>query len=164
MNDEDDKARATIRDNGAVQPLVRMLDSINPSLIQNACFALANLARGQENELAVFFETNIVDILKKHIVDDPTETVSEVCWVVSYLTAGSAKFREQMVEKGFIPPLVKELSRLVDSGAFILPVLRTLGHLISLENEKCLKLVVDQEHFLNVMVRVINSDQGYVFI
>ncbi|KAI8885245.1 ARM repeat-containing protein [Backusella circina FSU 941] len=160
MNDEDDKARATIRDNGAVQPLVRMLDSKNPNLIQNACFALANLARGQENELAVFFQTNIVDALKKHLVDDPTETASEVCWVMSYLTAGSAKFREEMVEKGFVPSLVNELKRLVDQGAFILPVLRTIGHLISLENDKCLKLVVDQEHFLGVMVKVINSDQA----
>ncbi|OAD02983.1 hypothetical protein MUCCIDRAFT_156024, partial [Mucor lusitanicus CBS 277.49] len=59
MNDEDDKVRATIRDNGAIKPLVHMLDSSDVRLVQSACFALANLARGQEGQLKEFFTAGL---------------------------------------------------------------------------------------------------------
>lgn len=158
MNDEDDKVRATIRDNGAIKPLIRMLDSQDVRLVQSACFALANLARGQEAELSEFFTDGLTDKLLKHLENNDTAT--EVCWVISYLTAGSEKFRTQVMEKGFGPPLVKDLSVLSEQGPVVLPVLRTLGNLAG--TEEFLKQLAEQEQFLPTVVALTKSDQRYL--
>lgn len=155
MNDEDDKVRAKIRDNGAIKPLVRMLDSQDVRLIQSACFALANLARGEEAQLQEFFTTGLTDKLLKHLSNHDTAT--EICWVISYLTAGSEKFRQEVMEKGFGPPLVKDLATLADQGPVVLPVLRTLGNLAG--TEEFLKRLADQDQFLPTVVALTKSDQ-----
>ncbi|GAA5802259.1 hypothetical protein HPULCUR_007722 [Helicostylum pulchrum] len=158
MNDEDDKVRATIRDNGAIKPLVRMLDSQDVRLVQSACFALANLARGQEGQLQEFFTAGLSDKLLKHLENGDTAT--EVCWVISYLTAGSEKFRNEVMEKGFGPPLVKDLAKLADQGPIVLPVLRTLGNLVG--TEEYLKALAEQDQFLRTVVSLTESDQSRV--
>jgi hypothetical protein len=155
MNDEDDKVRATIRDNGAIKPLVRMLDSNDVRLVQSACFALANLARGQEGQLKEFFTAGLTDKLLKNLSNEDAAT--EVCWVISYLTAGSEKFREEVMQKGFGDPLVKDLASLAEQGAVVLPVLRTLGNLVG--SEDYLKVLAEKEAFLSTVVSLIKSDQ-----
>ncbi|KAG1111828.1 hypothetical protein G6F42_014914 [Rhizopus arrhizus] len=158
MNDEDDKVRATIRDNGAIKPLVRMLDSSDVHLVQSACFALANLARGQEGQLKEFFTAGLTDKLLKNLGN--ADAATEVCWVISYLTAGSEKFREEVMEKGFADPLVKELANLAEQGPVVLPVLRTLGNLVG--SEDYLKMLAEKEAFLPKVVSLIKSDQRVV--
>ncbi|KAK4516640.1 Two-component response regulator SSK1p [Mucor velutinosus] len=158
MNDEDDKVRATIRDNGAIKPLVHMLDSSDVRLVQSACFALANLARGQEGQLKEFFTAGLTDKLLKNLGN--ADAATEVCWVISYLTAGSEKFREEVMAKGFADPLVKELANLVEQGPVVLPVLRTLGNLVG--SEDYLKVLAEREAFLPTVVSLIKSDQSRV--
>lgn len=158
MNDEDDKVRATIRDNGAIKPLVRMLDSKDVRLVQSACFALANLARGQEGQLSEFLTAGLSDKLMSHLEND--DTITEVCWVVSYLTAGSEKFRKDIMEKGYGDPLVKDLAKLADQGPVVLPVLRTLGNLVG--EEDYLKTLAEKEQFLPSVVSLIKSDKRYL--
>lgn len=160
MNDEDDKVRTTIRDNGAIKPLVRMLDSKDARLIQSACFALANLARGQEGQLQEFFTAGLSDKLLALLAED--DPITEVGWVTSYLTAGSEKFRKDFMEKGFGPPLVKELVNFAEQGPVVLPVLRTLGNLAG--SEDYLKTLAEQEDFLPTVVSLTKSDQRYSMI
>lgn len=155
MNDEDDKVRATIRDNGAIKPLVHMLDSSDVRLVQSACFALANLARGQEGQLKEFFTAGLTDKLLKNLGN--ADAATEVCWVISYLTAGSEKFREEVMAKGFGDPLVKELANLAEQGPVVLPVLRTLGNLVG--SEDYLKVLVEKQAFLPTVASLIKSDQ-----
>jgi hypothetical protein len=155
MNDEDDKVRATIRDNGAIKPLARMLDTSDARLIQSACFALANLARGEEGQLQDFLKVNLPEKLLKHL--ENSDTCTEVSWVLTYLTAGSDKFCEEIMQKGFASSLVTVLANLLDQGAAVLSVLRTLGNLVSSDNY--LKVLAEQEEFLPCTVKLINSDQ-----
>ncbi|KAG1254510.1 hypothetical protein G6F68_010815 [Rhizopus microsporus] len=115
MNDEDDKTRAIIRNNGAIKPLTRMLDSGDVPLIQSACFALANLARGEEKELEDFLNVGLIDKLVNHLTND-NDTIVEVCWTISYLTAGSEKCRQEALAKGIAEPLVKALVSLSEQG------------------------------------------------
>ncbi|KAI9487543.1 MAG: armadillo-type protein [Benjaminiella poitrasii] len=158
MNDEDDKVRETIRNNGAVKPLIRMLDSTDAHLIQSACFALANLARGEEGQLRDYFTNGLTDKLLKNL--DTKDTATEVCWVISYLTAVSEKFRESIMEKGFATPLVKQLTSLSEKGPVVLPVLRTLGNLV--DSEDYLKILAEQDRFLPTIVNLIKTDQSRV--
>ncbi|KAI8340352.1 armadillo-type protein [Choanephora cucurbitarum] len=158
MDDQDDKVRATIRDNGAIKPLVHLLDTNDVRLIQSACFALANLARGQEEQLQDFFQSNLSLKLLKHLNNNDTAT--EICWVISYLTAVSDKFREEIMSMGFAEPLVTELTHLSDQGPVVLPVLRTIGNLVA--SEDYLAVLNEQASFLPTIVKLIQSDQRVV--
>ncbi|KAI7906153.1 armadillo-type protein [Cokeromyces recurvatus] len=156
MNDEDDKVREIIRNNGAVKPLIRMLDSTDARLIQSACFALANLARGEEGQLQDFFSNDLSNKLLKNL--DTKDTATEVCWVISYLTAVSERFRENIMEKGFATPLVKQLTSLAEQGPVVLPVLRTLGNLVDADDY--LNILAEQDEFLPTIINLIKSDQS----
>ncbi|KAI8076548.1 armadillo-type protein [Gilbertella persicaria] len=158
MDDQDDKVRSTIREHGAIKPLVHMLDSNDVRLIQSACFALANLARGQEAQLKDFFQTGISAKLLKHLTNNDTAT--EICWVISYLTAISDKFRDEIMTMGFAEPLVIELASLSEQGPVVLPVLRTLGNLVA--SEDYLKVLKEQKAFLPTVAKLIHSDQSRV--
>ncbi|KAI8366519.1 armadillo-type protein [Blakeslea trispora] len=158
MDDQDDKVRATIRDNGAIKPLVRLLDTNDVRLIQSACFALANLARGQEEQLKDFFQSNLSLKLLKHLSNNDTAT--EICWVISYLTAVSDKFRDEIMGMGFAEPLVTELTHLSDQGPVVLPVLRTIGNLVT--SDDYLAALNEQTSFLPTIVKLIQADPRVV--
>ncbi|KAI8879422.1 ARM repeat-containing protein [Backusella circina FSU 941] len=162
VSDEADKVRSSIRDNGAIPGLVRMLDSNEARTIQSACFALANLARGPEDQLQDFISSGITEKLYKHLTNDiAADTATEVCWVICYLTAGSQKFRQDIMAKGFAPRLVVELVKLAREKTLVLPVLRTIGNLVGSDDEY-LKLLVEQDHFLLTVVDLVKSDQRSV--
>lgn len=158
MNDEDDKIRAMIRNNGAIKPLTRMLDTNDVRLIQSACFALANLARGEEKELEEFLNVGLIDKLANHLSDD-NDTITEICWTISYLTAGSEKCRQQVMNKGLAAPLVSVLVSLSEQGSLVLPVLRTLGNLCGSDDN--LKVLTDQPGLLSTVIKLVNSEERY---
>ncbi|KAG0164608.1 hypothetical protein DFQ30_009704 [Apophysomyces sp. BC1015] len=161
MTDEDDEVRQTIRNNGAVKPLVKMLDSNDPRLVQSACFALANLARGQEGQLQDFLTAGISKKLLRHLVDETTDTITEICWVMSYLTAGSEQFRQEIMQEGFSSPLVKDLEMLADKGPEVLPVLRTLGNLAGGPDEY-IELLLQQDRFISTVIQLTYSERRVV--
>lgn len=158
MNDEDDKIRAMIRNNGAIKPLTRMLDTNDVRLIQSACFALANLARGEEKELEEFLNVGLIDKLANHLSDD-NDTITEICWTISYLTAGSEKCRQQVMNKELAAPLVSVLVSLSEQGSLVLPVLRTLGNLCGSDDN--LKVLTDQPGLLSTVIKLVNSEERY---
>ncbi|CAO3662792.1 unnamed protein product [Rhizopus stolonifer] len=160
MNDEDDKTRSVIRDNGAIRPLARMLDSGDAILVQSACFALANLSRGEEKELEEFLHADVIDKLLHHLVNDSHDTIVEVCWVISYLTAGSEKCRQVFMEKNIAEPLVKTVVNLFDQGTIVLPALRISGNLCA--KEEYLVTLTDQPDFLSTLSRLIKSEERVI--
>ncbi|CAO3581389.1 unnamed protein product [Absidia cylindrospora] len=157
MTNEDDEVRARIRNNGAILPLVRMLDSEEPRTIQYACFALANLARGDEAALHPFLASGIVKRLLHHLERETADTITEIAWVMSYLTAGSKEFRECVMQEGFIQPLIKNLNKLADQGVMVIPILRTFGNLAGGPDEN-IELLVQQERFLSTVLKLAKSD------
>ncbi|KAF7722652.1 hypothetical protein EC973_002862 [Apophysomyces ossiformis] len=159
MTDEDDEVRQMIRNNGAIKPLVKMLDSNDPRLVQSACFALANLARGPEGQLQDFMAAGISKKLLRHLVDETADTITEICWVTSYLTAGSEQFRQEIMQEGFASPLVKDLEMLADKGPEVLPVLRTLGNLAAGPDEY-IELLMQQDQFISTVVKLTYSERS----
>ncbi|ORZ10426.1 armadillo-type protein [Absidia repens] len=150
MTTEDDEVRARIRDNGAILPL-------EPRTIQYACFALANLARGDEAALHPFLASGIVKRLLHHLERETADTITEIAWVMSYLTAGSKEFRECVMQEGFIQPLIKNLNKLADQGVMVIPILRTFGNLAGGPDEN-IELLVQQERFLPTVLKLAKSD------
>ncbi|KAI9275643.1 armadillo-type protein [Phascolomyces articulosus] len=157
MTSEDDEVRTMIRNNGAIPPLVRLLDSNDSRLVQTACFALANLARGNERQLNEFIVAAIGKPLFRHLRDETPDTVTEVCWVMSYLTAGSQQFRQQIMQQGIANILVRELRNLCQQGPVVLPLLRTLGNLCGGPDEY-IEVFIDQEGFLFTLLLLTHSE------
>ncbi|KAI9499637.1 armadillo-type protein, partial [Zychaea mexicana] len=157
MTSEDDEVRTLIRNNGAVPPLVRLLDSNDSRLVQTACFALANLARGNERQLNEFIVAAIAKPLFRHLRDKTPDTVTEVCWVMSYLTAGSLQFRQQIMQQGIAGILVRELRDLCQQGPVVLPLLRTLGNLCGGPDEY-IEILLDQDGFLFTLLLLTHSE------
>ncbi|KAI7856912.1 armadillo-type protein [Circinella umbellata] len=161
LTTEDDEARTMIRNNGAIPPLVRLLDSNDSRLVQTACFALANLARGNERQLNEFIVASIGKPLFRHLQDKTPDTVTEVCWVMSYLTAGSQPFRQQVMQQGIAKILVSELRNLCQQGPVVLPLLRTLGNLCGGPDEY-IEILLDQDGFLFTLLLLTHSEHRVV--
>ncbi|CAO3648836.1 unnamed protein product [Cunninghamella blakesleeana] len=157
MTKEDDEVRSRIRNNGAILPLIRMLDSNESSTIQSACFALANLARGEESELKTFITAGIGPKLLHHLSKETADTIPEIAWVMSFLTAGSNEFRVQVAQDPqFVQVLIKVLNKLSSEGVIVLPILRTLGNLAG-ESDEIIELLVQQTHFLPTVVKLATT-------
>ncbi|ORY95073.1 armadillo-type protein [Syncephalastrum racemosum] len=154
---EDDEVRTMIRNNGAVQPLVRMLDTSDPGMVQSACFALANLSRGTEHQLHEFFEAGIGPRLLHHLEEDTVDTITEVCWVLSYLTAASEMFRRDIMNHNAAALLMRDLRNLSDEGAAVLPVLRTIGNLCGGPDEY-IQNFLDQPRFMHYLLALTRAD------
>ncbi|KAI8148744.1 armadillo-type protein [Fennellomyces sp. T-0311] len=157
MTSEDDEVRTMIRNNGAIPPLVRLVDSNDSRLVQTACFALANLARGNERQLNEFIVAEVSKPLFRHLRDKTPDTVTEVCWVMSYLSAGSQQFRQQIMQNGIASLLVQELRDLCQQGPVVLPLLRTLGNLCGGPDE-FIEILLDQEGFLFTLLLLTHSE------
>jgi hypothetical protein len=106
-------------------------------LVQTACFALSNLARGPNAHLEEFFEAGIAPKLASHLINNTVsiklfmlhnnmnafsliysyyyqpDTVTEICWVLSYLTAGTDQFIGKLLDEGIAPLLVRSLIHLL---------------------------------------------------
>ncbi|KAL1933770.1 hypothetical protein VTP01DRAFT_7860 [Rhizomucor pusillus] len=155
LTTEDDEVRAQICNNGAIPPLIKLLNSNDSRLIQTACFTLANLARGQEKQMV---RAGISEALFRHMKDKTSDTVTEVCWVMSYLCAGSEDFKKELIGRDIHLLLVENFQILADQGPTVLPVLRTLGHLASGSDDD-VELLLDQDNFLYTLLQLTHSEQ-----
>jgi len=120
--------RDVIRANGAIPPIVALLNHKNPSVVRTAAFALANLARGQDPRLGEFFAANIAPPLVRQITSSLENVVIEVAWLMTYLTAGSEQFSKKLVDEGLLP----HISKLLQSQeiSLIIPILRIVGNIV----------------------------------
>ncbi|KAJ8663995.1 hypothetical protein O0I10_000271 [Lichtheimia ornata] len=158
MTTEDDEVRDTIRKNGTIPPLVRLLDSTDPRLVQTTCFALANLAaRASESQLHAFMAAGITPRLLRHLKDKTPDTVTDICWVLSYMTAGSKEFRKEIMHQRIAPLLVENLRDLAQHGPVVLPIVRTLGNLCGGPDEYT-KALLAQDGFLFTILLLTHSE------
>ncbi|RUP11954.1 hypothetical protein BC936DRAFT_139924 [Jimgerdemannia flammicorona] len=104
---EADNFREQLRANGALLPLSRLLNSADKRLVQTVCFALSNLARGPNARINEYFTSGIATQLLRHLAtDDMCEIVSELCWVLTYLTCGDHTFSTALLNDGLAALLV----------------------------------------------------------
>lgn len=85
------------------------------------------------------------------------DTITEVAWVMSYLTAGSKEFRNRVMQEGFLQALVKNMVTFADQGPMVLPVLRTFGNLAGGPDET-VELLLQQQSFLATLVKLMAAE------
>ncbi|CAG8602221.1 6447_t:CDS:10, partial [Diversispora eburnea] len=148
--------RNLLRANGVLVPLIKLLNSQDVNLVQTVCFALSNLARGPNAKLEEFFSMGITQHLFRHLEkDEMSEVVSEISWVLTYLTSDEDKYIQKLVEEGLAP--VKHMRPLLSYGPLALPLIRTFGNIASSPDNNTI-ILINQPDFLSNMIEYIQSD------
>ncbi|XP_060084483.1 importin subunit alpha-8-like [Ylistrum balloti] len=130
------ESRSLIHAQGVVFPLVQLLQSPHPSVVQSASFALSNLVKESHDIAREVVNVKALPLLQTLLVNTAENQgiLTEVSWVLTYLAA-SPEFTEEMVKLGFLTQIVDILVQLVSTNPHVFqivtPLLRCLGNLCS---------------------------------
>ncbi|CAG8829569.1 32097_t:CDS:2, partial [Racocetra persica] len=99
------ECRDLLRANEVLLPLIELLNSKNVNLVQT--IALSNLARGPNANLDEFFSAGITQHLLFYLeAEEMNEVVSEISWVLTYLTSSEDdKYTQLLLKEGIVPLL-----------------------------------------------------------
>ncbi|KAJ8312136.1 hypothetical protein KUTeg_009509, partial [Tegillarca granosa] len=129
------ECRKLIQAQGVVVPLVGLLQSPHPSVVQSAAFALSNLARESTDIAREMMLANVIQFLQPHLVysTENKDVLSEVLWVYTYLSTWFVllyigECAEQIVRQGVFRQLV---DMLIGLSELVTPLLRCLGNICS---------------------------------
>lgn len=103
-------------------------DAARLSTIRNATWTLSNLCRGKP---APFF-ANVapaLPLLARLIYSTDTETVTDACWALSYMSDGPNESIQAVIDSGVAPRLVELLAS--DSSTVQTPALRAVGNIVT---------------------------------
>ncbi|CAH1767209.1 3158_t:CDS:10, partial [Entrophospora sp. SA101] len=142
--------------------LISFLDGENISLKDQATWAIGNIAienpECPDPKLDEFFSAGISKLLLQHLAtEEMSEVLSEVAWVLTYLTCDGYKYTEQLLKEGLAPLLVKHLRPLLNQGPLALPLIRTFGNIASGPDEHAVNLI-QQTDFLPMLLEYIQSN------
>ncbi|KAK6055712.1 Armadillo/beta-catenin-like repeat protein [Cooperia oncophora] len=154
---------------GATLPLVKLTQSTNPALAEQALWAVANIAGDSAQlrdyrldslevscarTLAWAFSNmcrhknphaplTVLSVLSKGlakiVAHEDKQVRQDACWAISYLTDGPDEQIALAKTSGVLPHVIKFLS---DSDAMVAPALRVLGNM-STGNDELTQCVVD---------------------
>ncbi|CAG8764409.1 10552_t:CDS:2, partial [Ambispora leptoticha] len=88
--------------------------------------------------------------------EEMDEVVSEISWVLTYLTSSEDdKYTQLLLKEGIVPLLVKRM-RPFNHGPLALPLIRTLGNIASGPDDNT-DILIQQPDFLPVMLEYIQN-------
>ncbi|XP_073290244.1 importin subunit alpha-9-like isoform X1 [Primulina huaijiensis] len=132
---EGEELRNVLLSQGALPPLSRMMLSNKGSTVRTAAWALSNLIKGPDSKAAT--ETiridGVLDSILRHLKKADEELVTEVAWVVVYLTALSDVATNILAKSNLLQILVDRLAS-SNSLQLLIPVLRSLGNLVAADS------------------------------
>ncbi|XP_072024541.1 uncharacterized protein [Amphiura filiformis] len=160
------ECRDTLLTQGALQPMVNLLESPVTSVVQSAAFALSNLARGPGANTKLLIDAAIAPKLL-HLLSschDNLDLLSEVSWVLTYLTA-SGEHEVLLESLGIIPNLVSNLVNVAtnhpNNGPTITPLVRCLGNICS-GPEEYVTMAIQDGRLLPVISHLLKSEHRHV--
>ncbi|XP_029643358.1 importin subunit alpha-9-like [Octopus sinensis] len=137
---------------GAVSPLINLLQSPVPSVVQSASFALSNLARENPSIQRTMLDNNILSniIPFLHIHFNSFDILCELGWVLTYLTA-SSEYVDELVAIGLLTRLLNLLDNYAaeeqNNGQVITPLLRAVGNICAGQDEYSVQAANDPDFF-----------------
>ncbi|CAA6654783.1 unnamed protein product [Spirodela intermedia] len=129
---EGEELRNILLAQGALLPLARMMMSSKGSTARTAAWALSNLIKGPNPKAATELVRvdGVMDAILRHLKKVDEELVTEVAWVVVYLSALSPVATTMLTKSDIIQLLVERL-RASENLQLLIPVLRSLGNLVA---------------------------------
>eukprot|EP00039_Didymoeca_costata_P024752 m.11341 g.11341 ORF g.11341 m.11341 type:complete len:485 (+) comp4425_c0_seq1:166-1620(+) len=149
--------------NLGVTPLLRaLLGSPKSSVVQDACWALSNIAAGPPHHIQCLIDTSVLpSIVQLLHTNHSSPAGNEAAWVVANLLSGGQQ--EQVVyaaHMGTIKSLIKPLSTMAYQDAE--PFLKGVERGLQICMQSGMNLVDDMEDFPDVVERFLNAREEHV--
>ncbi|CAG2204856.1 KPNA5_6 [Mytilus edulis] len=160
------ECRNMVRAQGVVAPLIKLLQSQHPAVVQSAAFALSNLAKECIEISREMIQGQVISALLPHFIYHPDNVniLSEVSWVFTYL-ASSGEFSEEIVKNGVLTQIVVLLIQLSEVkphiATVVTPLLRCLGNLCSGPDEYTV-MACENQQLLPVLGTYLSSNHRHV--
>ncbi|URE43357.1 hypothetical protein MUK42_14768 [Musa troglodytarum] len=140
---EGDELRNILLAQGALLPLARLMMSNKGSTARTASWALSNLIKGPQPNAAteLIRIKGVLDAIIQHLRNLDDELVTEVAWVVVYLSALSEAAVGLLVKSDVVHLLVGKLAA-SERLHLLIPVLRSLGNLVAADSYMTDKVLV----------------------
>lgn len=160
------ECRDLLRKQGVIKPLINLLLSPIPQVVRCAAFALSNLARDKETT-GLLTDAGIVPHLSSLLVfdDDKREILSEVLWVLTYLTACGVhekKILEAGVLEKIIDLVINMSDKDIDDVQVWTPLLRCFGNIICSGLEETGSEMCTRRELFPILNKLLQSEQQHV--
>jgi hypothetical protein len=160
------ECRQSLRELGAIDPLIGLLKSPIPSVVHCAAFALSNLARDKETT-KLLTDAGILPELVSHLVYEKgrLDILAEVCWVLTYLTA-CGSHEAEVIAAGVLDKVISLVVEVVDKDMenilVLTPLLRCLGNIICSGLEVSGGEACQRKELFPALERLLHSDHQHV--
>ncbi|XP_042397993.1 importin subunit alpha-2-like isoform X4 [Zingiber officinale] len=140
---EGEELRNILLAQGALLPLARLMMSDKGSTARTAAWALSNLLKGPHPKAAseLIKIKGVIDAIVQHLRKEDDELVTEVAWVVVYLSALSEVAVGLLLKNDVAQLLVGKLAA-SESLQLLIPVLRSLGNLVAADGYMTDKILI----------------------
>ncbi|KAL4223293.1 hypothetical protein ACF0H5_016764 [Mactra antiquata] len=121
---------------GAIHPLVKLLQSPVPAVVQSSSFALSNITMDSPNISRELVTAGVIDVLPPllQVTPDNRDILAEVSWILTNLST-TGEHVPSMIEKGILTQVVQMLVKLSNNqphdAQIVTPLLRCLGNICS---------------------------------
>jgi len=154
--------RDVLREKGAIEPLISLLKSPEATVVHCAAYALSNLARDKETT-NLLTDAGILPQLAQHVKydEDKLDILTEVCWVLTYLTACGTHEKE-VLEAGLLEKVIELVIVMAekdeDNVSGLTPALRCLGNIICSGLDETASIAGKRGELFSAIKKLLDSD------
>lgn len=134
---DSEECRRILRDQGAVDPLLNLLKSTSPNVVQSAAFALCNFARTMDESIIEDLKNGGLGSYLHHLLkapSTPSDVMTELCWILTYfsVTPENVNYLSSCgIDIALVVELLARYLESQDSVQIVTPILRTIGNICS---------------------------------
>ncbi|CAE6085746.1 unnamed protein product [Arabidopsis arenosa] len=154
---EGEDLRNVLLSQGALPPLARMIFPDKGSTVRTAAWALSNLIKGPESKAAAQLVKvdGILDAILRHLKKTDEETVTEIAWIIVYLSALSDIATSMLLKGGILQLLIERLAN-SNSLQLLIPVLRSVGNFVAVDPKAILTILI--QSIIGVLAKCLRSE------
>ncbi|KAL3858206.1 hypothetical protein ACJMK2_012808 [Sinanodonta woodiana] len=160
------ECRSFLHAQGVVAPLVKLLQSPMPAVVQSSAFAISNIARESQEITRDIVKCGVIPLIPQYLTPKPEgrNILTEVAWVLTYIST-SGEHTENLVRFGIMRLIVDILVKLVTEqpldGQAITPLMRCLGNICSGPDEYSLA-ACDNSRILHALSQYLSSSIRHI--
>ncbi|KAI8868417.1 ARM repeat-containing protein [Ramicandelaber brevisporus] len=132
-------------------------EKMSKGLVQNACFAISNMARMPNGQPERILSSGAVQlILQQLMIRQDPEWATELFWPLAYLTVGTEESVQSMFNAGLGTAISMHIQLMVNSGTLAIPMLRVVGNITGLFSVSITDVLLSNAQFLPSLLRYVH--------
>ncbi|KAL8576063.1 hypothetical protein ACOMHN_001413 [Nucella lapillus] len=164
---ENVECRTLLHSMGCLTPLINLLESSTPACVKSAAFAISNLIGEVHSICNDAVKAGLLPVMLRLLqkTDTTNDVLSELAWVVTYLT-NSSDVVVEMVTMGYLPVVVDiivhiSMTNQVLGGEVVTPFLRGFGNICCGPDDYSLR-ACENPRLMPALLRLMQSALPHV--